>query len=60
VRDAIDGNTPPPLAPSTLAARRRRGNFSARTLVDTGKMRLSIKVDTKPGARAEWPDDDAE
>jgi hypothetical protein len=57
VRDAIDGNTPPALAPSTLAARRRRGNFSARTLVDTGKMRLSIKVDTKPGARAEWPDD---
>lgn len=60
VRDAIDGNTPPPLAPSTLAARRRRGNFSARTLVDTGKMRLSIKVDTKPGATAQWPDDDAE
>ncbi len=57
VRDAIDGNTPPALAPSTLAARRRRGNFSARTLVDTGKMRLAIKVDTKPGASAEWPDD---
>lgn len=57
VRNAIDGNTPPPLAPSTLAARRRRGNFSARTLVDTGKMRLSIKVDTKPGASAQWPDD---
>jgi hypothetical protein len=59
VRDAIDGNTPPPLAPSTLADRRRRGNFSARTLVDTGKMRLAIKVGTKPGTRAEWPDDDA-
>jgi len=57
VRDDIDGNRPPVLAASTLAARRRRGNFSARTLVDTGKMRLSIKVDTKPGARAEWPDD---
>jgi len=57
VRDAIDGNTAPALAPSTLAARRRRGNFSARTLVDTGKMRLAIKVDTKPGASAEWPDD---
>ena len=56
-RDAVDGNTAPPLAPSTLAARRKRGNFSARTLVDTGKMRLAIKVDTKPGARAEWPDD---
>ena len=57
VRDAIDGNTAPSLAPSTLAARRKRGNFSARTLVDTGKMRLAIKVDTKPGASAEWPDD---
>jgi hypothetical protein len=57
VRDAIDGNTPPTLAPSTIAARRRRGNFSARTLVDTGKMRLAIKVDTKPGASAQWPDD---
>lgn len=57
VRDAIDGNTAPPLAPSTLAARRRRGNFSARTLVDTGKMRLSIKVETKPKAHAHWPDD---
>ena len=55
--NAIDGNTAPPLAPSTLAARRKRGNFSARTLVDTGKMRLAIKVDTKPGASAEWPDD---
>jgi len=57
VRDAIDGNTAPPLAPSTLAARRKRGNFSARTLVDTGKMRLAIKVDTKPGVDAQWPDD---
>ena len=58
VRDAIDGNTPPnPLAASTLAARRRRGVFTTRTLVDTGKMRLAIKVDTKPGALAEWPDD---
>ena len=57
VRNAIDGNAPPALAPSTLAARRKRGNFSARTLVDTGKMRLAIKVDTKPGASAEWPDD---
>ena len=57
-RDAIDGNTPPnPLAASTLAARRRRGVFTTRTLVDTGKMRLAIKVDTKPGASAEWPDD---
>ena len=61
VRDAIDGNTPPnPLAASTLAARRRRGVFTTRTLVDTGTMRLAIKVDTKPGADAEWPDDDAE
>lgn len=43
VRDAIDGNTPPPLAASTLAARRARGNPSTRTLVDTGDMRRSIK-----------------
>lgn len=58
VRDAIDGNTPPnPLAASSLAGRRRRGVFTTRTLVDTGKMRLAIKVDTKPGASAGWPDD---
>jgi hypothetical protein len=50
VRDAIDNNTPPPLAASTLAARRKRGNFSARTLVDTGKMRLGIGVKTARGA----------
>lgn len=50
VRDAIDNNTPPPLAPSTIANRRRRGNESTRTLVDSGKMRLSIRVETKRGA----------
>lgn len=54
VREAIDNNTPPALAPSTLAARRSRGNDSARTLVDTGAMRESITTETKPGWR-EWP-----
>ncbi len=54
VREAIDNNTPPPLAPSTLAARRSRGNDSTRTLVDTGAMRESITTETKAGWR-EWP-----
>lgn len=54
VREAIDNNTPPPLAPSTLAARRSRGNDSTRTLVDTGAMRESITTETKAGA-SEWP-----
>ena len=57
VRDAIDGNTPPPLAASTLAARRRRGNFSARSLVDTGKMRLAIGVRAAPGVKLWEPGD---
>lgn len=54
VREAIDNNTPPPLAPPTLAARRSRGNDSTRTLVDTGAMRESITTETKAGWR-EWP-----
>ena len=57
VREAIDGNVPPPLADSTIAARRRRGNDSTRTLVDTGDMRASIKVETKAGD-AGWPADE--
>lgn len=52
---AIEDNTPPALAPSTLANRRARGNPSTRTLVDTGKMRDSIKVETKAGA-GDWAD----
>ncbi len=55
VVEAIDGNTPPSLAPSTLAARRRRGNDSTRTLVDTGDMKASIKVETKDGWQG-WQD----
>ena len=56
VVEAIDGNIPPELAPSTLAARRRRGNESTRTLVDTGDMKASITTEAKDGA-SDWPDD---
>ncbi len=56
VVEAIDGNTPPELAPSTLAARRRRGNESTRTLVDTGDMKASITTEAKDGA-SDWPND---
>lgn len=37
VKNRITSNTPPPLAPSTLAARKRRGVSRTNTLVDTGK-----------------------
>jgi len=56
VVEAIDGNIPPELAPSTIAARRRRGNESTRTLVDTGDMKASITTEAKDGASG-WPDD---
>lgn len=55
VREAIDGNTPPPLADSTLAARRRRGNDSDRSLVDTGRMLGSIRVESKNDTKP-WDD----
>lgn len=56
VKESIGNNTPPnPLAPSTLAARRRRGNESTRTLVDTGDMQASITVETKPTSKG-WAD----
>lgn len=45
VQNAIDGNVPPPLAKSTLAARRRRGQGD-RTLVASGEMLRSIRVET--------------
>lgn len=45
VQEAIDGDTPKPLKPSTKAARRRRGR-DTRTLVDSGDMLRSIKVET--------------
>jgi hypothetical protein len=56
VQHAIDGNTPPlPLAPSTLATRRRRGQGD-RTLVATGEMMRSIKAWAVQGERL--PDDE--
>lgn len=56
VVEAIDGNTPPENAPSTLAAKRRRGQGD-RTLVATGAMRDGIRVETRDDAR-DWPDDE--
>lgn len=50
-REAIGGDTPPPLAESTKAARRSRGNSSTRTLVDTGKMQGAVDSETKPDGR---------
>jgi hypothetical protein len=47
VVDRVDGNTPPELAPSTIAARRRRDNYSTRTLVDTRHMLESIALDVR-------------
>jgi hypothetical protein len=51
VQNAIDGNTPPALAPSTIASRRRRGK-DTRTLVDSKEMLRSIKVRTSADPRA--------
>lgn len=45
VQAAVDGDTPPPLAESTAASRRRRGK-DTRTLVDSGDMLRSIGVET--------------
>lgn len=56
VRNTIDSNVQPPLAPSTLAARRRRGNASNRTLVDTGEMLRAITYEAKQGA-GDWADE---
>lgn len=50
VQAAIDGNTPPALAPSTLAARRRRGQGD-RSLVASGEMLRSIGVETSDDPR---------
>lgn len=51
VRDAIDGDTPPELAESTKAARRRAGR-DTRTLVNEGDMLRSIDVRTSADPRA--------
>lgn len=42
VKARINSNTPPPLAPATLAARKRRGVKRTNTLVDTGQMRNAV------------------
>ena len=42
VKARINSNTPPPLKPGTLAARRRRGVMRTNTLVDTGQMRNAV------------------
>ena len=56
VQNQIDGNTPPvPLAASTLAQRKRRGQGD-RTLVASGDMLRSIKVETSPDPER-WPDE---
>jgi hypothetical protein len=42
IKNKINSNIPPPLAASTLAARRRRGHSSTRTLVEFGEMRNAV------------------
>lgn len=42
VKNRIGSNTPPPLAPSTLAARRRRGVTRTNTLIDTAAMQGAV------------------
>lgn len=55
VREEIDNNVPPENAPSTLAAKRRKGQGD-RTLVATGEMRDSIAVESKSDSGA-WHDE---
>lgn len=54
VVEAIDGNVPPPNAPSTLAAKRRKGQGD-RTLVATGAMRDNMRVESKNDVKP-WDD----
>lgn len=49
IRDHIKSNTPPELAASTLADRRRRGNASTETLIDEGDMLKAIEHDVVAG-----------
>lgn len=42
VRGKINEGVPPPLADSTLAARRRRGRTGTKPLIDTGQLRNAI------------------
>ncbi len=55
-RENIDGNKQPPLAKSTIAARRRHGNTSERTLVDTGKMRDAVRAVVREGVVTDGDD----
>lgn len=56
VRDEIANNVQPPLAESTKASRRRRGKDD-RTLVDSGDMKASIRVETRAD-EDQWPNED--
>ncbi len=56
VRETIDSNVPPENAPSTLAAKARKGQGD-RTLVATGEMRGSITVESKSDTKA-WQDEE--
>ena len=56
VREEIDNNVPPENAPSTLAAKARKGQGD-RTLVATGEMRGSITVESKSDSRP-WQDEE--
>lgn len=42
LQDSIDRVTKPPLAPSTLRARKRRGSKSKKPLIDSGAMRKGL------------------
>lgn len=55
IRENIRSNTPPPLAESTIAARRSRGNDSTATLIDTGDMLAAVRSEVKRGADG-WED----
>ena len=55
-REEIDNNTPPENAPSTLAAKARKGQGD-RTLVATGAMRDGIAVESKSDSKP-WQDEE--
>lgn len=42
VKNRIASNTPPPLKPATIAARKRRGVKRTNTLIDTGQMNGAV------------------
>lgn len=48
VRATINAGVSPPLAPSTLAGRRRRGRTGTVPLIDTGQLRNSITYVIRP------------